>query len=77
MWHVAYIYIVGYIAAIISIYIPGGLLSLRRGVLHARPKVRSSGYGPLLFLWWARGAWGVGPFYYVPPLDLCPTSRGK
>ena len=27
----------------------------------------------------ARGAWGgVGPFYYVPPLDLCPpTSRGK
>ena len=26
----------------------------------------------------ARGAWGGGcPFYYVPPLDLCPTSRGK
>ena len=27
----------------------------------------------------ARGAWagGVDPFYYVPPLDLCPTSRGK
>ena len=24
---------------------------LLRGVLHARPKVRSSGYGPLLFLW--------------------------
>ena len=26
----------------------------------------------------ARGAWGRAyPFYYVPPLDLCPTSRGK
>ena len=24
---------------------------LLRGVLDARPKVRSSGYGPLLFLW--------------------------